>query len=45
MALVEKLRGRTFGQGVYIRYSVAGLALIAVVMYIGLTNDIRRLGG
>jgi membrane-associated protease RseP (regulator of RpoE activity) len=45
MALIEKLRGRTFGQGVYIRYSVAGLALLAIVMYIGLTNDIHHLGG
>ncbi|HZT91130.1 MAG TPA: M50 family metallopeptidase [Gaiellaceae bacterium] len=45
MALIEKVRGRTFGQGVYIRYSVAGLALLLIVMYIGLTNDIRRLGG
>ena len=45
IALVEKLRGRTFRQGVYIRYSFVGLALLAVVMYIGLTNDLHNLGG
>jgi regulator of sigma E protease len=45
MALIERVRGRTFGQGAYLRYSVVGLALILVVMYIGLTNDIHRLGG
>jgi regulator of sigma E protease len=45
IALVEKLRGRTFRQGVYIRYSVVGLALLAVVMYIGLNNDLHNLGG
>jgi regulator of sigma E protease len=45
IALVEKLRGRTFRQGVYMRYSVVGLALLAVVMYIGLNNDLHNLGG
>jgi regulator of sigma E protease len=45
IALVEKLRGRTFRQGVYIRYSVVGLALLAVVMYIGLNNDLHNLSG
>jgi len=45
MALVEKLRGRTFGQSVYIRYSVVGLTLFAVLMYFGLRNDIFGPGG
>jgi regulator of sigma E protease len=40
MALVEKVRGRTFPQSVYIRYSVVGLSLFAVLMYFGLRNDI-----
>jgi regulator of sigma E protease len=45
MALVEKIRGRTFPQSVYIRYSVVGLALFAVLMYFGLRNDIFGPGG
>ncbi len=40
MALVEKVRGRTFAQAVYMRYSVIGLALFAVLMYFGLRNDL-----
>jgi len=40
MALVEKLRGRTFRQSVYIRYSAIGLTLFAVLMYFGLRNDL-----
>jgi regulator of sigma E protease len=40
IALVEKLRGRTFRQGVYLRYSAVGLALLLVVMWIGLNNDL-----
>jgi regulator of sigma E protease len=45
IALVEKVRGRTFGQSVYIRYSVVGLTLFAVLMYFGLRNDIFGPGG
>jgi regulator of sigma E protease len=45
MALVEKVRGRTFPQSVYIRYSVVGLMLFAVLMYFGLRNDIFGPGG
>ena len=45
MALVEKVRGRTFAQAVYIRYSVVGLMLFAVLMYFGLRNDIFGPGG
>jgi regulator of sigma E protease len=45
MALVEKVRGRTFPQSVYIRYSVVGLTLFAVLMYFGLRNDIFGPGG
>ena len=40
MALVEKVRGRTFPQSVYIRYSVVGLSLFAILMYFGLRNDL-----
>lgn len=40
MALAEKVRGRTFRQTVYVRYSVIGLTLFAVLMYFGLRNDL-----
>jgi regulator of sigma E protease len=40
MALVEKLRGRTFPQAVYVRYSVVGLMLFALLTYFGLRNDL-----
>jgi regulator of sigma E protease len=45
IALVEKARGRTFGQTTYIRYSVVGLMLFAVLMYFGLHNDLFGGGG
>jgi regulator of sigma E protease len=45
MALVERIRGRTFRQAVYIRYSVVGLTLFAVLMYFGLRNDLFGGGG
>jgi regulator of sigma E protease len=45
LALIEKLRGRTFAQSVYIRYSVVGLTLFAVLMYFGLRNDLFGSGG
>jgi regulator of sigma E protease len=40
IALVEKLRGRTFAQSVYVRYSVVGFGLFAVLLYLGLRNDL-----
>ena len=45
MALVEKVRGRTFAQAVYMRYSLIGLSLFAVLMYFGLRNDLFGGGG
>jgi regulator of sigma E protease len=45
MALVEKIRGRTFRQAVYVRYSVVGLSIFAVLMYLGLRNDLFGGGG
>src|SRR5262249_37417689 len=40
IALVEKLRGRTFSQAVYLRYSVVGLTIFAILFYLGLRNDL-----
>jgi regulator of sigma E protease len=45
MALVEKVRGRAFPQAVYVRYSVVGLSIFAVLMYFGLRNDLFGGGG
>ncbi len=45
LALLEKVRGRTSAQSVYIRYSVVGLTLFAVLMYFGLRNDLFGSGG
>jgi regulator of sigma E protease len=45
MALAEKLRGRTFAQSVYMRYSLVGLSLFAILMYLGLRNDLFGGGG
>jgi regulator of sigma E protease len=43
-ALVEKLRGRPASLRVVERATVIGFALVMVLMVIGLTNDIGRLG-
>jgi regulator of sigma E protease len=40
IALVEKVRGRTFAQSVYLRYSVVGIGLFAILLYLGLRNDL-----
>jgi len=40
MALIEKVRGRTFGQGVYLRYMVIGLGLVMVIAYFSFRNDL-----
>jgi len=40
MAVLEKIRGRTFSQLAYLRYSAVGLTLFALLLYLGLRNDI-----
>jgi regulator of sigma E protease len=42
-ALVEGARGRIVRREVYERVSVIGLALVLLLFFIGLTNDIGRL--
>ncbi len=44
-SIVEGLRGRAVGRGVYERVSAVGIALVLLLFFIGLTNDINRLGG
>jgi regulator of sigma E protease len=45
MALAERIRGRAFSQGVYMRYSAVGFAIFALLMYFGLRNDLFGSGG
>ncbi len=44
-SLIEGVRGRAVGREVYERVSAIGIALFLVLMFIGLSNDINRLGG
>lgn len=43
--LVEKVRGEAVSMRVIERATVVGFALVAVLMFIGLSNDLGRLGG
>jgi regulator of sigma E protease len=40
MSILERVRGRAFSQLAYMRYSAVGLALFALLLYIGLRNDL-----
>jgi regulator of sigma E protease len=44
-SLIEGIRGRAVGREVYERVSAIGIALFLLLMFIGLSNDINRLGG
>jgi regulator of sigma E protease len=44
-SLFEGIRGRAVGRGVYERVSVVGIALVLLLFFVGLSNDIGRLGG
>jgi regulator of sigma E protease len=44
-SVIEGLRGRAVGREVYERVSAIGIAFFLVLMFIGLSNDISRLGG
>jgi regulator of sigma E protease len=44
-SVIEKLRGRPVPLRVVERATVVGIALVAVLMFIGLSNDIGRLTG
>ena len=43
-SLVEGIRGRAVAREVYERVSVVGIAVVLLLFFIGLTNDIGRLG-
>jgi regulator of sigma E protease len=44
-SLVEGLRGRAVAREVYERVSVVGIVLVVLLFFIGISNDVNRLGG
>jgi len=44
-SLIEGIRGRAVAREVYERVSAVGIALFMILFFIGLSNDIGRLGG
>ena len=44
-SIVEGLRGRAVGREIYERVSVVGIALVLLLFFIGISNDVGRLGG
>jgi regulator of sigma E protease len=44
-ALIEAVRGRTVSRAIYERFSAVGIALVLLLFFVGLTNDVGRLGG
>jgi regulator of sigma E protease len=44
-SIIEGLRGRAVGREIYERVSVIGIALVLFLFFIGLSNDLGRLGG
>jgi len=44
-SIIEGLRGRAVGREIYERASALGIALFLILMFIGLSNDLNRLGG
>ncbi|HET7855401.1 MAG TPA: M50 family metallopeptidase [Gaiellaceae bacterium] len=43
-SIVEGIRGRAVGREVYERVSAVGIALVLLLFFIGLSNDVNRLG-
>jgi regulator of sigma E protease len=44
-SLIEGIRGRSVGRAVYERVSAVGIALVLLMFFVGLSNDIGRIGG
>lgn len=44
-SIAEKIRGRAIPREAYERFSMVGIALVLVLFFIGLTNDINRIRG
>ena len=43
-SIVEGIRGRSVGREVYERVSAVGIALVLFLFFVGLSNDVGRLG-
>ena len=43
-SIVEGIRGRSVSRGVYERVSAVGIALVLLLFFVGLSNDVGRLG-
>jgi len=44
-SVIEGVRGRAVGREVYERASAVGIALVLLLFFIGLSNDVGRIGG
>jgi regulator of sigma E protease len=44
-SVIEGIRGRAVGREVYERVSAVGIALVLLLFFIGLSNDVGRIGG
>jgi regulator of sigma E protease len=44
-SIIEGVRGRAVGREVYERVSAVGIALVLLLFFIGLSNDVGRIGG
>ena len=44
-SLIEGIRGRAVGRSVYERASAVGIAIVLLLFFVGLSNDISRLSG
>jgi regulator of sigma E protease len=44
-SIIEGIRGRAVGREVYERVSAVGLALVLLLFFVGLSNDVGRFGG
>jgi regulator of sigma E protease len=44
-SIIEGLRGRAVGREIYERASAVGIALFLILLFVGLSNDLNRLGG
>ena len=44
-SLLEGIRGRAIAREVYERVSAVGIAVVLLLFFIGLSNDVGRLGG
>ena len=44
-SLLEAVRGRAVAREVYERFSAIGIALVLMLFFIGLSNDVGRIGG